>query len=104
MDPGAGPRRGNSLEGELLVVARPEKDSPRHRGENRLGSAEDPGARAGMDSPVAPGTAGQVQGTDPGLRTDAGRRRAEAGRHGRDPDPGSAPAGRSGGDRRKGEQ
>ena len=68
---------GDSVEGELLVVAGAEEGAAGGRGEAGIGAAEGAGARAGMGPAVAEGAPGQEQGAHQGVRGDAqpGRRR-----------------------------
>ena len=83
LDPGARPRPGHPLEGQLLLLARAEEGAPAAGGEVRGQAPEDAGARAGVDPHEPQGAPGQGQGAHHRLREPAvaGQRQA-AGRPG----------------------
>ena len=68
VDPGAGPRSGPAVPGQLLQLARAEARPPRRRGEGHRRPPADPRARARMGAPVASGPPIQGQGPTRGLR------------------------------------
>ena len=92
LDPGAGPRQGHPLEGQLLVLARAEAHAAGAGGEGRVGPPEGPGPGARVGAQLAQGPPGQEQGARRQLR-EAGRRGGRAPQPpGRDPDPRAARA------------
>ncbi len=78
VDPRARSRRGRALEGQLLVLARPEAEAARDGGEGRERAAEGPQARARVGALVAEGAAGEEQGASGPLRGAARRGAGEA--------------------------
>ena len=97
LDPRARSRRRHPLGGELLVLARPEAQAPRGRGEDRVGAPAHARARARVGARLAARAAGQVEGAHRGVRRPARRRAAEARGDHRDQHPARAAPGRRGG-------
>ena len=62
LDPGAGPRRGHPLAGQLLLLAGAEAEAAGPGGEGGVGPPAHPGARAGVGPHGAARPAGQEQG------------------------------------------
>src|SRR5207244_2142411 len=83
LDPGARSRRRDSVEGQLLVVARAEAGASAPRRESGIAAAEDARARTGVDTHVAEGTPREREGANQRIRiaADAGSA-AEDGRAG----------------------
>ena len=80
LDSRTGPRRGDSVEGQLLRLARPEDDAHGHGGEAGVEAPQDPRTRAGVGAHVAVGASRQVESPSVGLRQDDERgRQAERG-------------------------
>ncbi len=81
LDPGARPRPGHPLEGQLLLLAGAEEGAPAAGGEIRGQAPEDARTRARVDPHEPQGAPGQVQGAHHGLREPAvaGQRQAAGG-------------------------
>ena len=80
LDPGTGPRRRHPLEGQLLLLAGPEDETPRDGGKAGIQAPEDAGARAGMGPDGPEGPPGQAEGPSGRLRETRFRRcQAEGG-------------------------
>ena len=78
VDPGAGPRRGRALEGQLLLVAGAEAGAAASCEEKAESPrAEDARARAGVGAHEPQGAPGQEQGAPRRVRGDAQRRPQE---------------------------
>ena len=105
LDPGARPRQGDPVRGQLLRLARAEAGAPRARGEAGVGAPPRARARAGVGARLPDGAACEVEGPPPGVRAAAGGRGQRQARPGRDPHPRRASPGRprrAGGGRQQG--
>ena len=78
LDPRARSRQGHSLRGQLLGLAGAEAEAAGAGGPRGGRAPAHAPARAGMDSLVAPGAAGEIEGALRALRRAASRRRARS--------------------------
>ena len=68
LDPGAGPRHGHPLGGQLFLVAGAEGEAPASRSQAGGGAHQDDEGRAGVGAAERQGPAGEIQGAPGALR------------------------------------